>query len=125
MKPGEKITIIFRHGVVLTETREPRANELSLSPSEQTIWTYIAGTEASLQARVRFDEEGVTWLRGHHLPDSKEVAGLRVAQALSVKSEPQRKPPQRVGGFGSSFVASTIGVIAAELIHKMIEKEKK
>jgi hypothetical protein len=27
-------------------------------------------------------EEGVTWIRGHHAPDSKEVAALLVAHAL-------------------------------------------
>lgn len=30
----------------------------------------------------RWDDEGVTWIRGHHALDSKEVAALRVAHAL-------------------------------------------
>jgi hypothetical protein len=30
----------------------------------------------------RLCDEGVTWIRGHHEADSKEVAALRVAYAL-------------------------------------------
>lgn len=32
------------------------------------------------------DYEGVQWIRGHHAQDSKEVAALKVANALGIMS---------------------------------------
>ncbi len=31
----------------------------------------------------RFDREGITWIRGHHAPESEEALALRAAWALS------------------------------------------
>lgn len=37
---------------------------------------------SSLNGLLSWSDEGITWIRGHHAPDSKEVAALLVAYAL-------------------------------------------
>lgn len=51
-------------------------------------WTYLprhAMSDEQLRAGHQvcsLSDEGIDWIRGHHAPDSKEVAALRVAHAL-------------------------------------------
>lgn len=41
---------------------------------------------SSGEGDVALKDEGITWIRGHHASDSKEVAALRVAHALESTS---------------------------------------
>lgn len=41
---------------------------------------------SSREGDVALKDEGITWIRGHHAPNSKEVAALRVAHALESTS---------------------------------------
>lgn len=125
MKPGEKITIIFGHGVVLTETREPREDERCMSHHEQTIYTYVwTDADATGKSRVKLDEEGIRWLRGHYMPDAPEVSGARVAQALGKLAEPVEPRQHRPKGFMEQIIGNVIGTIAADMLHKLITKGK-
>jgi len=122
MQPGEKITVVFGHGVVLTVTREPRADE-QRDPPNLPIWTHVWTTAgASGMSRVRLDEEGIRWLRGHYMSDAPEVSGARVAQALGKSAEPTHRP-KPTKGFMQQIIGNAIGTIAADMIHKMIKGE--
>ena len=115
MESGKKITLLFKHGVVLTQTREP-PHEIG-QQNEIRVYVYTGGV-----ARLDPGDEGVTWLYGHHLYDSKEVEGLRVASALRAPQKSQPKPkPQATAS--QQMIGSIIGSLAADLIHKMIKEE--
>lgn len=49
--------------------------------------------------RIRHDQEGTTWARGHHLPDSEVVVALRAAASLvphdSTVAPKMAAPPPR------------------------------
>lgn len=44
--------------------------------SEDGIWSGL----------VRASDEGILWIRGHHVWDSKEVQAMRVAYALGLRA---------------------------------------
>jgi hypothetical protein len=122
MQPGEKITLMFGHGVVLTETREPRADERD--QTRQPIWTFVwTNAGADGMSRVRLDEEGIHWLRGHYTPDAPEVSAARVAQALGKPAAEPRSKPAITGKTVGTILGNAIGTIAADMIHKMIKGE--
>lgn len=76
MNKGDKITYPLPGNDVLHTSYE--------MPSTTNPETQFHAHATSINL-LRFDEEGVTWIRGHHLCDSKEVAAVRVAKALAAK----------------------------------------
>ena len=81
-KGGDRVTIIYslhknenyRHPPLLLHTFASYAN-YGFSKFGVFV-TPIAVEEYQL------DDEGITWLRGHHLLDSREVAAALTARAL-------------------------------------------
>ncbi len=69
LKVGEKITIVDYGATILTEV-------VDVQKSSATV-AYRSSHG------LKNNDEGVYWLRGHHLPDSPEVRGAVTAKALS------------------------------------------
>jgi hypothetical protein len=45
-------------------------------------WSPADGTMPNTAFVVRYEDEGITWIRDHHTSDSAAVRALRVAHAL-------------------------------------------
>lgn len=113
MKPGTKITIVYAQSVVLGE---------ALLDGR----TIGFGVEARPAMKVdgsnyvAICDEGVTWLRGWYLPDSKQVSAARVAQALTL--QPARAAPAMPGMPPLASAALSIG---ARVYASIIKESKK
>ena len=59
-----------------------RAIVSRIYPSGTFDWRAVDHDYGEVAAQY---DEGVSWIRGHHAPDSKEVAAMRVASALELK----------------------------------------
>jgi len=86
----DPVTIIEAHRVVLEWVDQiHRAGFYVRSQTRDASRITIAELDKS----YRHDQEGTTWARGHHLPDSEVVVALRAAASL-VESEGARGSAQ-------------------------------
>ena len=98
VRVGDKITIIDYGAVILTEV---------ITVNKAVIVAYKNGKG------LKKGDEGVYWLRGHHLPDSPEVRGAVTAKALSL---PEAKPPTAGTTMPSGLGSAILDAITSESV---------
>lgn len=87
LKTGDPITVRIRASYALV--REQETSQATVTG----VWrdTFESSDDAGTLATRDLSDEGVTWIRGHHAPDSPEAQAMLAAAALDFE-RPQVTP---------------------------------